>query len=60
MGGRIFADFSEMCVSKIEDIVGLLKPQFRKRCVDNTYIQRKKNEPNSLFEKLNIYHPSIQ
>ena len=28
--------------------------------MDDTYIRRKKNEPDSLFEKLNSYHPNIK
>ena len=43
-----------------EDIVTPMKPHFYKRYVDDTYIRRKKNEPDSLFEKLNSYHPSIK
>ena len=37
-----------------------MKPHFYKRYVDDTYIQRKKKEPNSLFERLNSYHPNIK
>ena len=43
-----------------EDIVTPMKPHFYKRYVDDTYIRRKKNEPDSLFEKLNSYHPNIK
>ena len=42
------------------DNVAPTKPHFYKRYVDDTYIQRKKNEPDSLFEKLNSYHPIIK
>ena len=37
-----------------------MKPHFYKRYVDGTYIQRKKNKPDSLFEKLNSYHPNMK
>ena len=37
-----------------------MKSHFCKRYVDDTYIRRKKNEPDSLFEKLNSYHPNIK
>ena len=43
-----------------EDIVTPMKPHFYKRHVDDTYIQRKKNELDSLFEKLNSYHSNIK
>ena len=43
-----------------EDIVTPMKLHFYKRCVDGTYIRKKKNEPDSLFEKLNSYHPKIK
>ena len=36
-----------------------MKPHFYKRYVDDTYIGRKKNEPNSVFERLNSCHPNI-
>ena len=35
-----------------EDIVALMKLHFYKRYVDDMYIQRKKNEPDSLETKL--------
>ena len=60
MGGPISVVFSDIYVSKMEeDIVAPIKPHFYKRYVDDTYIQRKKNEPDSLFEKLNSYHPNL-
>ena len=37
-----------------------MKPHFYKRYVDGTYIRRKKNKPDSLFEKLNSYHPNMK
>ena len=48
------AVFSVIYLSKMEeDIVAPMKPHFYKRCVDNTYIRRKKNKPDSYFKKLN-------
>ena len=37
-----------------------MKPHFYKRYVDDTYIAREKNEPDSIFETLNSYHPSTK
>ena len=37
-----------------------MKPHFYKRFIDDMYIRRKKNEPDSLFEKLNSDHPNIK
>ena len=42
-----------------EDTFAPMKPHFYKRYADDTYIRRKKNEPDSLFEKLNSYHLNI-
>ena len=61
MGVPIFVVFSYIYVSKMEEgIVAPMKPYFYKRYVDDTYIQRKKSEPDSLFEKLNSYHRNIK
>ena len=61
MGGPKSVAFSDICVSEMEeDIVAPIKPHFKKWYRDDTYIQRKKNEPLSLFEKLNFSHPSIK
>ena len=58
--GPISVVFPDIYVSKIEeDIVAPMKPHFYKRHVDDAYIRRKKNEPDSLFEKLNSYHRNI-
>ena len=43
-----------------EGIVDPMKPHFHKRYVDGMYIQRKKNELDCLFEKLNSYHLNIK
>ena len=48
------AVFSVIYLSKMEeDIVAPMKPHFYKRYVDNTYIRRKKNKPDS------SYYPNI-
>ena len=61
MGGPISIVFSDIYVCKMEeDIVTPMKPHFHKRYVRDTHIRRKKNEPDSLFEKLNSYHPNIK
>ena len=58
MAGSISVVFSDIYVSKMEqDIVFPIKSSFYERYVDDTYIQRKKSEPDSYFEKLNSYHP---
>ena len=60
-GGSISVVFSDIYVSKMEeDIVAPMKSHFYKEYVDDTYIQRKKNEPDSLLEKLNSDHPNIK
>ena len=61
MGGLISVVFSDIGVSKMEkDTVVPLKPLFYKRYVDVTYIRRKKNEPDNLFEKLNSQHKILK
>ena len=61
MGGHISVVFSDVYISKMEeDIVALMKPHFYKRYVDDMHIRRKKNQPDSLFEELNSYHPNIK
>ena len=43
-----------------ENIVAPMKSYFYKRYQYDMYIQRKKNELESLFEELNFYHPTIK
>ena len=53
--------FLDVYACKIEeDILAPMKPHFYKRFIDDMYIRRKKNEPDSLFEKLNSDHPNIK
>ena len=43
-----------------DDIVAPIKHIFCKRYVDDTYVRRKKNTKDGLFEKLNTYHSNIK
>ena len=43
-----------------DDVVAPLKPIFYKRYVHDTYVRRKKNTTDELFEKLNTYHDNIK
>ena len=53
--------FSDIFMCKMEeDIVVPAKPIVYKRCVDNTYIRRKKNVNDELFPNLNSYHTNIK
>ena len=57
MGGPISVVFADIYMCKMEDdVVAPLKPKFYKRYVDDTYVRRKKNTTDELFEKLNTYH----
>ena len=44
----------------VDDVVAPLKPILYKRYVDDTYVRRKKNTTDELFEKLNTYHDNIK
>ena len=43
-----------------EDIVAPSKPLFYKRYADDTYIRRKNNETDELYNALNSYHQNIK
>ena len=43
-----------------ENVVKPLKPIFYKRYVDNTYVKRKRNIADTIFDVLNSYHPNIK
>ena len=61
MGGPISVVFADIYMCKMEDdVVAPLKPIFYKRYVDDTYVIRKKNTTDELFEKLNTYHDNIK
>ena len=57
MGGPISAVLSDIYIWKMkEDIVAPSKPHFYKRYVDDTYVRRKTNETDELYNALNSYH----
>ena len=61
MGGPISVVFAHIFMCKMEDdVVPPIKPLFYKRYVDDTYVRRKKNTKDELFEKLNTYHRNIK
>ena len=61
MGGPISVVFADIYMCKMEDdVVAPIKAIFYKRYVDDTYIRRKKNTKDKLFEKLNTYHDNIK
>ena len=61
MGGPISVVFADIYMCKMEDdVVAPIKPIFYKRYVDDTYIRRKNNTKDELFEKLNTYHDNIK
>ena len=53
--------FLDIYMCKMEkDVVVPAKPIFNKCCVDDTYICRKKNINDELFQSLNSYHKDIK
>ena len=48
-----------MCKMEL-DVVVPAKPIFYKRYVDDTYVQRKKNDVEKLFEEPNSYNENIE
>ena len=61
MGGPISLVFADIYMCKMEDDVATpIKPIFYKRYVNDTYIRRKKNTKDELFEKLSTYHDNIK
>ena len=59
MGVPISVLFADIYMCKMEDVVAPLKPIFCKRYVDDTYVRRKKNATDELFENLNTYQNNI-
>ena len=56
IGGPASVVFSDIFMCKMEeDVVVPAKPIFYKRFVDDTYIRRKKNVNDELFQHLNSY-----
>ena len=61
MGGPISAVLSDIFICKMEeDTVATSKPLFYKRYVDDTYVRRKKNETDELYNAPNLYHQNIK
>ena len=61
MSGPISIVFSYIFMCKMElDVVVPAKPIFYKRYVDDTYVQRKKNDVEKLFEEPNSYNENIE
>ena len=61
MGGPISVVFADIYMCKMEDdVVAPLKLIFYKRYVDDTYVRKKKNTTDKLFENFNIYHDNIK
>ena len=61
MGGPISIVLSDIYVCKIEeDVVARSKPLFCKRYVDDTYVRKKRNQTDELYNALNSYHQNIK
>ena len=61
MGGPISVVFADIYMCKMEDyVVAPIKPIFYKRYVEDTYVRRKRNTKDELFENLNTYHDNIK
>ena len=61
MGGPISVVLSDIYVCKMkENIVAPSKPLFYKRYVDDTYVRRKKNETDKLYNALDSYHQNMK
>ena len=61
MGGPISAVFSDIFMCNMEfNVVVPAKPIFYNRYVDDTYVQRKKNDVDKLLEELNSYNENIR
>ena len=61
MGGPISVVFSDIVMCKMEfDVAVPAKPIFHKRYVNDTYVRRKKNDVDKLFEELSSYNENIK
>ena len=61
IGGPVSVIFSNIFTCKMEfDSIVPDKPIFYKRYVDDTYVRRKKNDVDKLFEELNSYNKNIK
>ena len=60
MDGPISVVFPDFYMCKMEyDVVVPIKLIFYKRYIDDTYVRRKKNTKDELFERLKTYHGNI-
>ena len=57
---NICCSFGHLCLQDEEDIVTPSKPLFYKRCMDDTYVRRKKNETDELYNALKSYHQNVE
>ena len=61
MGGPLSVVLSDIFMRKMEEnVVVPAKPIFYKHYVNDTYIRRKKNINDELFQNLNCYHTNIK
>ena len=61
MGCPVSFVFSDILMCKMkEDVVVPTKPIFYKRYVNDTYIRRRKNVNDELFQNLNCYYTNIK
>ena len=61
MGEPISVALSDIYVCKMEgDIVAPSKLVFCKRYLNDTYVKRKKNNIDELYNALNLYHQNIK
>ena len=61
IGGPISIVYSDIFMCKMElDVVVHAKPIFHKCYVVDTYVRRKENDVDKLFEKLNFYNENIK
>ena len=61
MGGPISVAMAGIYMAKLEkDVLKPPLPIFYRRYVDDTYVRRKKDLPDKLFEDLNKYHENIK
>ena len=60
MEGLISVVFSDIYMCKMEEVVKPLKLIFYKHYMDDTYVKRKRNESDTVFGALNLYHANIK
>ena len=57
---NICCSFGYLCLQDGRGLVTPSKPLFYKRYMDDTYVERKKNETDELYNALNLYHQNIK